>query len=313
MQFWLALILSIPTENATERMRVWRALKTSGAAVLRDGVYLLPETQACRATFERVSADIKTAGGTTHLLRVEHAEGTELTRLFARDEDYALLLNEIAAIRNALHADNATDALKHTRKLRKIFSGIAAIDFFPDAAHTQTEAALHELETYVSQILTPDEPSAQEGAIPRLLARDYRGRLWATRKRPWVDRLASAWLIRNFIDPDARFIWMEPHTRSAPDVLGFDYDGAAFSHIGAKVTFEVLLTSFALDRPALKQIGALVHYLDVGGVQPVEAVGVERVLGGLRAAILDDDQLLQAASAIFDGLLSAFTKESLTA
>jgi hypothetical protein len=309
MQFCLALILSIPTENATERMRVWRALKASGAAVLRDGVYLLPETEPCRATFERVAADIKTAGGTTHLLRVEDADGTEFTRLFARGEDYALLLNEIAAVRNALQADNAADALKQTRKLRKTFAGVAAIDFFPDAAHTQTDAALHELEAQVSQILTPDEPRALEGAIPRLLASDYRGRLWATRQRPWVDRLASAWLIRKFIDPAARFIWMEPQTRCAPDVLGFDYDGAAFSHVGAKVTFEVLLASFGLEQPALKQIGALVHYLDVGGVMPAEAIGVERVLGGLRAAILDDDQLLQLASAIFDGLLTAFEKE----
>ncbi len=312
MQLWLALILSIPTENATERMRVWRSLKASGAAVLRDGVYLLPETAPCRATFERVIADIKSAGGTTHLLRVEGIDGTDLARLFARGEDYALLLNDIAMASAALNVDTAADAFKVTRKLRKSFAGLAAIDFFPDAAHQQTDAALQELEAHVSQLLSPDEPRALEGAIPRRVAGEYHGRLWATRKRPWVDRLASAWLIRNFIDPQARFIWMEPQTQCAPDVLGFDYNGAAFSHVGAKVTYEVLLASFGLEQPALKQIGALVHYLDVGGVMPAEAAGVERVLGGLRLAILDDDQLLQAASAIFDGLRTAFEKEPQT-
>jgi hypothetical protein len=90
--------------------------------------------------------------------------------------------------------------------------------------------------------------------------------------------------------------------------LGFDFDGATFSHVGAKVTFEVLVTSFGLDRPGLQRIGALVHYLDVGGVQPVESVGIETVLAGLRETITDDDQLLAMASSVFDGLLVSFEK-----
>ena len=313
MAGWFALILSIPTENATERMRIWRALKASGAAVLRDGVYLLPATDACRATFERVASDIRTAGGTIYLLRIEDADHTDFVPFFARNEEYALLLHEIAAVRSALKADNALVAFKQARRLRKTLAAVADTDFFTGEAQKQADAALCELESQVSQVLSPDEPRAEDGAIPQRRASEHRGRVWATRRRPWVDRLASAWLIRNFIDPDARFVWMEPQAHCAPEVLGFDYNGATFSHVGAKVTYEVLLASFALEQPALKQIGALVHYLDVGGVQPVEAVGVERVLGGLRAAILDDDQLLQAASAIFDGLLSAFSKDSPTA
>lgn len=310
MNSWLALVLSLPTENTTVRMRIWRALKASGAAVLRDGVYLLPETDACRATLERVATDINTADGATHLLRVEETDGAAFVRLFDRSEDYAALMNNVAAVRDALTVQNAMDTLKQARKLRKVFASLTDIDFFPGEAQKQAESSLQELESQVHQILYPDEPRAIDSAIARLSANTYRNRVWATRQRPWVDRLASAWLIRKFIDPDARFVWMVPDTPCPPEALGFDFNGATFSHVGAKVTFEVLLASFGLEQPALKQIGALVHYLDVGGIEPVEANGIERVLSGLRASVLDDDHLLQAASAIFDGLLTAFEKES---
>ena len=94
------------------------------------------------------------------------------------------------------------------------------------------------------------------------------------------------------------------------DVLSFDFDGATFSHIGSKVTFEVLLTSFDLESPAFLRLGSIVHFLDAGGLQPPEAEGVERVLSGLREAMTNDDQLLTLASTVFDGLLTAFEKTS---
>jgi hypothetical protein len=141
-----------------------------------------------------------------------------------------------------------------------------------------------------------------------LVTANYQGRIWATRQRPWVDRLASAWLIQRFIDPQARIRWIA-HPQDCPgDALGFDFDGATFTHIGSRVTFEVLLASFGLGQPALIRLGQLVHYLDVGGVQPPEAAGVESILAGLREAITDDDQLLGAAHAVFDGLLASFSK-----
>jgi hypothetical protein len=94
------------------------------------------------------------------------------------------------------------------------------------------------------------------------------------------------------------------------DALGFDFDGATFSHVGAKVTFEVLLAAFGLEQPALKRLGALVHFLDAGGVEPPEASGVERVMAGLREAIADDDQLMLVASGVFEGLRVAFESEA---
>ncbi|MGH8355075.1 MAG: chromate resistance protein ChrB domain-containing protein, partial [Pseudomonas sp.] len=137
----------------------------------------------------------------------------------------------------------------------------------------------------------------------------YRGRVWATRRRPWVDRLASAWLIRRFLDPDARILWLAAPEDCPADALGFDFDGAAFSHVGNRVTFETLLASFALEQPGLVRLAELVHYLDVGGSQPPEAAGLERVLAGLRATLAADDQLLTAAGAVFDGLLAVFEQD----
>src|SRR5690606_10116625 len=138
------------------------------------------------------------------------------------------------------------------------------------------------------------------------------GRIWATRRRPWVDRLASAWLIRRFIDPQAQILWLDSPGDCPPDALGFDFDGATFSHVGGRVTFEVLAASFGLEQAAIARLGLLVHCLDVGGIQPPEAVGIESVLAGLRETLTQDDSLLTAASAVFDGLLANFDKGAST-
>lgn len=315
MNAWLELVLSLPTENATARMRAWRALKSSGAAVLRDGVYLLPQRDACRALLEGVADDVRAAGGAAYLLRVSgDGDGTDadngvdsnLVALFDRSVDYAALLADIASARDGLNAAAALDTIKQARKLAKALANLIETDFFPGEARRQTEGALADLEAMAHRSLSPHEPIAVARAIPRLVAADYRGRVWATRRRPWVDRLACAWLIRRHIDPQASFLWLNEPVNCPPEALGFDFDGATFSHVGAKVSFEVLLVSFDLEQPALKRLGALVHFLDVGGVEPPEASGIERVLAGLLEAIPDDDQLMLVASGVFEGLRVAF-------
>ncbi|UVJ46657.1 chromate resistance protein [Pseudomonas sp. LS1212] len=304
----LALILSLPTENATARQRAWRSLKASGAAVLRDGVYLMPEREDCRATLDGLASDVREAGGAAHVLRFEEPEGANFTNLFDRSEDYAPVLAEVMQSRNTLTADTVQDTLKQVRKLRKAFASLVEIDFFPGEAQQQTDKALQELELAYARALSPDEPHAMAGVIAQLRSSDHQGRTWATRQRPWVDRLASAWLIRRFIDPQARILWLVSPEDCPADALGFDFDGATFSHVGSRVTFEVLAASFGLEQPAIARLGLLVHYLDVGGVQPPEAAGIESVLAGLRETLTQDDQLLTAASAIFDGLLASFDK-----
>ena len=309
MTTWLFLVLSLPTQNATTRMRAWRALKGSGAAVLRDGVYVLPDRESSQSVLSAVAADVRAGGGTAHLIRGAGEEDADFSALFDRHEEYAALLGDIEKLQGGLRPENVLETLKQARKLRKTFASLVEIDFFPGEAQKQTEAALQDLETQANRVLSPHEPRPVEGAIPRLDASRYRGRLWATRERPWVDRLASAWLIRRYIDPDARFLWLKSPAQCPSDALGFDFDGATFTHVGGKVTFEVLMASFGLEEPALKRLAAVVHYLDVGGVQPVEASGVERVLAGLRQSIANDDRLVQAANGVLDGLAAGLTAE----
>lgn len=308
MNTWIALITSLPTENATARMRAWRSLKASGAAVLRDGVYLMPEREDCRHTLDTVATDVRAAEGTALVVRLEEPAGGNFVALFDRSADFANLLGDIATARAGLSPDTANEALKQARKLRKAFGNLAAIDFFPGEAQKQADAALRDFEQRAAWALSPDEPHPVNEAITQLSLQNYQGRLWATRCRPWVDRLACAWLIRRYIDPQATVLWLATPAECPAEALGFDFDGATFSHIGARVSFEVLLASFSLETPALQRLGSLVHFLDVGGVEPPEAVGIESALAGLRDTILDDDQLLALASNIFDGLLASFEK-----
>ncbi len=309
MAHWLALILGLPTANATERMRAWRALKASGAAVLRDGAYLLPDTGACREALTSVERDILAINGTAYVLPIVDPSGERFVELFDRSDDYGKLGAEIEECRGQLSIENALATTKQLRKLRKAYDQLVSIDYFPGKPKQQIDSALRELETAVSRALSPDEPHSSNQPITALNLYDYQGRIWATRKRPWVDRLACAWLICRFIDPRAQILWLNTPQDCPVNALGFDFDDATFSHVGNRVTFETLQASFELQEPGLNRIGALVHYLDIGGIQPVEAAGVERVLAGLRETITDDDHLLAAASAIFDGLLAGFVKE----
>jgi len=309
MKNWLVLILGLPTANATERMRAWRALKVSGAAVLRDGAYLLPDTSVCREALTSVERDILAINGTAYILPVVDPNDERFIELFDRSDDYSKLRTEIEECRVQLNAENSLATTKRIRKLRKAYDQLASTDYFSGQPKRQLDSALQELETVVSRALSPDEPRSRNQPITPLNLGEYQNRVWATRKRPWVDRLACAWLIRRFIDSQAQILWLNTPQDCPVDALGFDFDEATFSHVGNRVTFETLQASFELEAPGLSRIAAMVHYLDIGGIQPVEAAGIERVLAGLRETITDDNHLLTAASAILDGLLAEFAKE----
>ena len=133
--------------------------------------------------------------------------------------------------------------------------------------------------------------------------------MWATRKDPWVDRLASAWLIKRFIDRDAKFVWIDRPRDRPRKAIGFDFDGAEFTHVNNRVTFEVLLASFGLDNdPGLAAIGAAVHFLDIGGIPVADAKGLETVLRGIKEQARDDDALLAEAMRILDLFYSAYAQ-----
>jgi hypothetical protein len=303
-----SLILSLPTENATARQRIWRSLKSSGAAVLRDGVYLMPETEECKKTLLSFANEIREFGGVAYVFHVENMEASEFITLFDRTSEYTELVNELSSLKSLLSSENVHEVLKQLRKLRKTFTSITTIDFFPTEAQKQAEFILNDLELACATTLSPDEPTPTNRVIEHLDIKVFSHRVWTTRARPWVDRLASAWLIQRFIDPNAQFVWFSDVNTIPENSIGFDFDGAKFSHVEGLVTFEVLVRSFELDDPAISKLGQIVHFLDVGGIQPTEASGVESILAGMRVSIHDDDELLKAASAIFDGLLAGFNK-----
>jgi hypothetical protein len=231
--------------------------------------------------------------------------------LFDRTDDYAEHVDRLAQARKQFRTQTPAEVLKIVRRLRKDFESLKHIDFFPGDAFISAESAWADFEIAANVILSPDEPHAEARSIPRLSARDYQGRAWATRKHLWVDRVASAWLIQRFIDRDARFIWLDSPAQCPADALGFDFDDAAFTHIGDKVTFEVLMSSFGLeeDRGLLK-IAALVHFLDVGGSAHQDATGFEAILSGARSRLNDDDALLREFSSVLDSLYIHYGKES---
>jgi hypothetical protein len=287
-------------------MRAWRTLKGVGAAALRDGVYLLPEGAEQHAAFAEVAEDIDASGGQAYLIATEALEYPFAT-LFDRTEDYRRLAVDVRESLAALDSNAASDLARLARKLRKSFAALTAIDFFPGESQRQVQGLLDELDRRIQARLSPDEPTPRQAEITLLDAAAYQGRLWATRKRPWVDRLASAWLIRRFIDREARFLWLAAPGDCPADALGFDFDGAAFTHSGNRVSFETLLASFALDSdPALAHLARVVHFLDVGGLPLPEAPGLETLLAGMRTSLGDDDALLDAACQAFDFLYANY-------
>lgn len=307
---WSLLVLTLPTENATARMRFWRALKAKGCAVLRDGVYVLPYTEEREEMLRELASAISDSGGTAHLLRApsrDTEQEAEFRALFDRSDDFAEFLRALKDARKTVSSQTAAELTKLLRRLRKDYETIVAIDYFPADAATRAEAAWQDFIGLVDTVLSPGEPGSAERPIPSLSVNDYQGRTWATRQRMWVDRVASAWLIRRFIDRDARFVWLTSPSACPANALGFDFDGAAFTHVGERVTFEVLMASFSLDTdPALLRLGEMVHALDVGGVPVPEAVGFEAVMAGARERAADDDQLLDEMSRVLDSLYAHF-------
>ncbi|MCL5967894.1 MAG: chromate resistance protein [Betaproteobacteria bacterium] len=306
----LALFVSLPTKASTGRMRVWRSVKALGCATLRDGVYLLPDSADRAATLDEVAAQALEVGGSGEVYRLsgcDEAQEAALRALFDRGAEYACIAEEIKELGRSQASLDVAAAARKLQPLVRRFEQVTRIDFFPGEAQRQTLSLLDDLRDAITRRVSADEPTARQADIPRLNRADYQARTWATRARPWVDRLASAWLIRRFIDSDARIVWLGSPADCRDGWLGFDFDGAAFSHVGSKVTFETLLASFGLDSaPALVRLGELVHCLDVGGLPVAEALGIESLLAGLRASEPDDDTLLARACEVFDWLLKSY-------
>lgn len=306
---WLLLITNLPGRNQTLRMRVWRALKSAGAASLRDGVYLLPESKVSRQVFEEQAREIQSGGGSVQIVNFESngEQRATFVGLFRRADEYVAMIGELDVFKRKLAKLDETEARRRLSMLQRDAAALMALDFFPGESRSQLEQSLIDAEDAFNAQFSPDEPHAMQRKIARRDPTDYRGRTWATRQHLWVDRVCSAWLIRRFIDSKAKFVWLK-HTRDCPKrALGFDFDGAEFTHIDGKVTFEVLLASFGLEHDGgLQQLARLVHSLDVGGIPVPEAPGFAAILTGARASEPNDDALIKAVFPVIDHLYAAY-------
>jgi hypothetical protein len=309
MANWLILTATLPTNPSGLRVRVWRALKATGAGTLREGVYVLPASAPAAQALRDIERTIADAGADAHLLEVDardEAQETAFRGLFDRSDLYAELLQAVKEARKAIRRSSEAELHKNLRTLEQQLHQVQASDFFPGKDHAAAADAVASLRREIELHLSPDEPASQQAVIaPRRVA-DFQGRTWATRKRPWVDRLATAWLVQRFIDKRPTFLWLADAKKCPKEAIGYDFDGATFTHVGELVTFEVVARTFGLDEsPAIRRVGELVHYIDVGGAPPDEAPGFEMLVRGLQAQHPDDDALLMAGISLFDTLLAA--------
>ncbi len=291
-------------------MRTWRALKGAGAGLLRDGAYLLPNSDLSRPVLEAQAAEIRAAGGLVHVLSFD-ADSAEqhaaLVALFDRAAEYAGAIERLDALKGALAGLDEPEARQRLAGIARGIAAIVARDFFPAEPRRQMEGSLTDAETAINARFAPDEPHAAHRRIRPRHRRDYRGRTVATREHLWIDRVASAWLIRRFIDPQAKFLWLKRVKDCPKRAVGFDFDGAEFTHVDSRVTFEVLLGSFGLQLDAgLVRLGGLIHHLDVGGIPVAEGPGFATIMAGARSLQQNDDALLKAMTPVLDSLYAGY-------
>ena len=311
---WLLAVVSLSGDQGTLRMRVWRILKGLGAAVMRDGVYLLPARVTLKEAVETQMAEADAESAlvlVTPLPSQGRERDAELIQLFDRSDSYAEVIAATVSLMDELSVESEQDIGKKLRQVRKMLENVIAVDYFPGPAKVAAERAAAVLDAAYNRKYSPGEPASVAATVARLEAHDYRGKRWATREHLWVDRVASAWLIRRFIDSKARFVWIKKPKDCPKNALGFDFDGATFTHVGERVTFQVLLASFGLEGdPGLARLGNMVHYLDVGGVPVAEAAGFEAMLHGIRSRSQGDDAFLAKALVVLDHLYAAYTHKN---
>jgi hypothetical protein len=237
------------------------------------------------------------------------AQLEHVRKLFDRSEEYGALVARIHAAKASLQRLGKRKADTLVQRLRRSLEDLIEVDFYPGPARLQAKDAMAGLEREAQRLRSPGEPLPAKRKVRRLDLARYRDRTWATRKELWVDRLASAWLIKRFIDRNAKFVWIERPRDRPKGSIGFDFDGAQFTHVDGRVTFEVLLASFGLDDdPALAAIGHAVHFLDIGGIPVADAKGLETMLRGIQARTRYDDERALEAMKVFDLLYSAYAQ-----
>jgi len=312
---WLLLLHQLPARASNARVKTWRRLQHLGALPLRNSAYVLPNTPEAREDFEWMRAEIVGMGGQASVFEGSPSDprmDAELVAGFraARTADFKVLAQEIAGLERKARparggASRAHDASfqRRVRGCRDRAAEIAAIDFFTTPLGAQVESALNKLE---ARVRPGTQPARRVVRHPAREAPKYRGRTWVTRPRPAVDRMASAWLIRAFVDPQAAFVFGE---RPSSQQIPFDMYEGAFSHHGGLCTFEVIAETFRIADPAVRRIAEIVHDVDLkdGRFAPPEAATVAALVDGLRAMYEDDQTALQRGIDLFQALYGSMS------
>jgi hypothetical protein len=318
VQHWLLLVHQMPSKPAYFRVKVWRRLQALGAVAVKNSVYALPTGEQTQEDFEWLLKEIIEGGGEGLICEARLVDGLsdeQVRGLFnhAREADYDALANDLRAFAETLATDgedSPSDSRTRAGRLRARLGQIAALDFFGANGRETVEGLLGGLETR----LRDKEADMEKDEAPHAATgpESLKGRLWVTRRGVYVDRIASAWLIQRFIDPDARFKFVaakgyEPE----PDELRFDMFDGEFTHEGDRCTFEVLLARTGLADPALTAIAEIVHDIDLKDAKfrRAEAPGIARLIEGISASNADDAQRLERGRAVLDDLYESFRRQ----
>ena len=310
----LLLLVGVPPTPSSLRVRVWRRLRSLGAVPLKRSAYLLPDTAERYEDFQWLAQEIQRDGGDATLIRVQQIENVspaEVLRLFhePRDQDYKQLAARYRKLLQDL--DRKSEAARarvqnELARLAKEHQRIRDIDFF-DAPGGAEVRRLEE--AIAMRTRRPESPRPE--APPTLDLSTLRGRRWVTRPRPHVDRIASAWLIKRFIDADAVFVFAPP-AEFPQDAIAFDAPGAELSHHGEDCTFETLVKRARLRDRRLTRLAQLVHEADLrdGKYPREEARGIDVAIRALLAALPDDHQVLAQGLSLFEGLYATTSRKS---
>ena len=303
---------SLPSKGSSSpRVTLWRRLRRLGAIAPAGGVHLLPARDACVEAFQWLAQEIRQAQGEAMVLHVTRVDGLTDQQIIARfqaarTEEYGELDAEATALEQTVRehglSDQQRELVEILEKLRRRFTEAARVDYFDCPAGVRVAARL----AAIARLLAPVAADIVAVAPARLA--EYREARWVTRPRPHVDRLACAWLIRRFVNPDALIRYS---SEPAPDEVAFDMADAQFGHQGARCTFETMIEAFGLDAPALPGLAEIVHEIDVrdGRSTRPEIAGIDAVLGGWLLADLTDAEREAHGIALFDGLAAALAGE----
>jgi len=324
---WILLIHQLPPKPTNLRVRIWRKLQKLGAVAIKNSVYVLPANEKTHEDFQWLKQEIESAGGEATVFQAASVEGAtdeEIIAAFrkARDEEFAAITAELDGLTGAIRGQNKGKDLSAGRltaheteidKLHTELERINAIDFFHADGRQPALAAYERCQKAIRAAHGPiSKATRSTSASATLNLAEYQGRRWMTRRNLHIDRLASAWLIRQFIDKHPRFYFVA-EGETVEGAIAFDMYGAEFTHHDEDCTFETLLKRFGLsDSKGLREIAEIVHDIDLKDdkFHRLEAAGLNAIINGLSETLRDDRKLLQQCAGIFEGLLALLGKTS---